>query len=298
MRPIDIHPEQCMADSAIAFSLESGAATPARTAAIDAHAHVFEQGLTLVEGRRYSPGHDATLADYVAQLDAHGMTHGVLVQPSFLGTDNRYLLDALRARPGRLRGIVVVDPGFTGEDLREMANAGVVGMRLNLVGKAAPPLDTRPWQDLLMNATRLGWHVEVHLPAAGLPAVLPHLLEAGCSVVVDHFGRPDPALGVADPGFEYLLRQGRGGRVWVKLSGAYRNWQDDQAAMAGREATRLLLDAYTAERLVWGSDWPHTEHRYMTYGATREWLDCWIADEETRRIVLGDAARQLFRIDG
>ncbi|ARP83453.1 hypothetical protein CAL12_23285 [Bordetella genomosp. 8] len=287
-----------MAVSAPSPAIGSGPATSARVAAIDTHAHVFEQGLALAEGRRYSPGHDATLADYLAQLDAHGLTHGVLVQPSFLGTDNGYLRNALRACRGRLRGVVVIDPACTDDDLARMADDGVVGMRLNLVGKDVPPLDAPPWRNLLPRVARLGWHVEVHLPAARLPTVVPPLLDAGCDVVVDHFGRPDPALGVADPGFGYLLRQAGSGRVWVKLSGAYRNWPHEQAATAGAEATRLLLDAYTPERLLWGSDWPHTEHGYMAYGAAYEWLHRWVADNETRRLILGETARRLFRIDG
>ena len=53
---------------------------------------------------------------------------------------------------------------------------------------------------------------------------MPALLAAGCRVVIDHFGRPDPALGIADPGFAYLLRQADSGQVWVKLAAPYRNW--------------------------------------------------------------------------
>lgn len=268
-----------------------------RLAAVDTHAHVFERGLALVEGRRYTPAHDASLEDYLARLDAHGMTHGVLVQPSFLGTDNSYLLNALRAFPRRLRGVVVIEPGATDDSLREMAAGGVVGMRLNLVGQPTPALDTAPWRGLLERVAALGWHVEVHLPAARLPEVIPPLLAAGCAVVVDHFGRPDPASGVADPGFRYLLRQAGSGRVWVKLSGAYRNWPLADVAAAGREAARLLLDAYTGERLVWGSDWPHTEHPDVSYAATREWLDRWIDDPAIRQAVLTDTPSRLFRID-
>ena len=80
-------------------------------------------------------------------------------------------------------------------------------------------------------------------------------LRAGCRVVIDHFGRPDPALGIADPGFAYLLRQADSGQVWVKLAAPYRN-RPAPVCAAGREAARLLLDAYTPDRLMWGSDGP------------------------------------------
>jgi predicted TIM-barrel fold metal-dependent hydrolase len=274
-----------------------GAAGSTQTAAVDTHAHVFEKGLPLAEPRRYTPDRDASLGDYLAQLDAHGLSHGVLVQPSFLGTDNSYLLRALRWFPERLRGVVVIDPDTTDDALRDMAVAGVVGIRLNLMGQPTPSLDTQPWRGLLERVAALGWHVEVHLPAARLPEVMPLLLAAGCAVVVDHFGRPAPALGVADPGFQYLLRQAASGRVWVKLSGAYRNWAPAQAVAAGRDAARLLLDAYTAARLMWGSDWPHTEHPDISYAPTRRWLDRWIDAPETRRAILTDTPSRLFWID-
>jgi predicted TIM-barrel fold metal-dependent hydrolase len=262
--------------------------------AVDTHAHVFVPGLALSEGRRYTPDYEARPDDYLALLRTHGLSHGVLVQPSFLGTDNAYLLRALRACPAVLRGVAVVAPDVGQDALTEMAAAGVVGIRLNLVGQPTPALRGRPWQGLLERVAALGWHVEVHLPAARLPEAMPGLLAAGCAIVVDHFGRPDPALGIADPGFAYLLRQADCGRVWVKLSGAYRNWPADEAADAGRAATRQLLRAYTPARLMWGSDWPHTEHRHVSYAPVRRWLDAWIEDPAERAAVLGDTPARLF----
>ncbi|HEY9320502.1 MAG TPA: amidohydrolase family protein [Achromobacter sp.] len=268
-------------------------------AAVDTHAHVFQQGLALADTRRHTPDYDATLADYLALLDTHGLRHGVLVQPSFLGTDNRYLLEALRAAPDRLRGVVVVAPGIADAELQALADAGVVGMRLNLIGLPVPDLAASGWQTLLARVTELGWHVEVHLQAARLPDVLPTLLAAGCRVVVDHFGRPDPALGVADPGFQYLLQQADSGRVWVKLSAPYRNWPAADCAASGRQAAGQLLTAYSADRLMWGSDWPHTEHRHLaSYPAATQWLDAWIDDPTQRRAVLSGTPLQLFQFQG
>ncbi|CAB3638701.1 amidohydrolase family protein [Achromobacter pestifer] len=271
----------------------------ATAAAVDSHAHVFRQGLALANSRRHTPDYDATLDDYLALLDTHGLSHGVLVQPSFLGTDNSHMLSALRAAPHRLRGVAVVAPGIRNADLQTLADAGVVGIRLNLIGLPVPDLDTPDWQRLLARVNALGWHVEVHLQAARLPEILPALATAGCRVVVDHFGRPDPALGIADPGFQYLLRQAASGHVWVKLSAPYRNWQPADCAPSGRLATQQLLAAFTAERLMWGSDWPHTEHRHLaSYPAATQWLDAWIDDPTQRHAVLADTPLQLFQFQG
>ncbi|MEN5345881.1 amidohydrolase family protein [Achromobacter mucicolens] len=278
---------------------ETALPSPLPGAAVDTHAHVFHQGLALADTRRHTPDYDATLAEYLGLLDAHGMRHGVLVQPSFLGTDNSHLVQALRAAPARLRGVAVVALDITDTELQDLAGAGVVGIRLNLVGLDSPALQTSAWQSLLARVNALGWHVEIHLQAARLDGVMPALLAAGCRIVVDHFGRPDPALGVSDPGFQYLLRQADSGRVWVKLAAPYRNWAAAACAASGRLATQQLLDAYTPERLMWGSDWPHTEHRHLaSYAAATQWLDAWIDDPAQRRAVLADTPLQLFQFKG
>src|SRR3954447_14777689 len=98
--------------------------------AVDTHAHVFTRRLALAGDRRYAPSYDAPAAAYLAMLDRNGMSHGVLVQPSFLGTDNTYLVQTLRQAPDRLRGIAVVDPEAEPDELQALARGGVVGIRL------------------------------------------------------------------------------------------------------------------------------------------------------------------------
>ena len=140
---------------------------------VDTHAHVFARGLRMVANRRYSPAYDATLDDYLATLDGIGVSHGVLVQVSFLGDDNGYLLTALRERPGRLRGVAVLHPATGAEELRALDRAGVVGVRLNLIGLPDPDLAGGEWQAHLAHVARLGWQVEVQAEARRLPRLLP-----------------------------------------------------------------------------------------------------------------------------
>lgn len=267
-----------------------------KLAAVDTHAHVFQRGLSLASGRRYVPDYDATLENYLVVLDQHDVTHGVLVQPSFLGTDNSYMLAALRKAPARLRGIAVVDPGIAPAELDALDRDGVVGIRLNLVGSQLPDLSTQLWQDFFKQAARLDWQVEVHREARDLPLVLPSLLRAGVNVVVDHFGRPDPQLGINDPGFQYLLKTAASRRVWVKLSGAYRNGTNGVGEQTALAAIPLLRASFGMDRLLWGSDWPHTQFETtVNYGRARTLLDSWLPDPAERRIVLTQTPADLFR---
>jgi predicted TIM-barrel fold metal-dependent hydrolase len=278
-------------------SLAAMAVTTARSEAalptIDTHAHVFHRGLKLAPGRRYAPGYDAPLALYLEQLDRSGMSNGVLVQPSFLGTDNSYLVACLKEAGGRLRGVAVVDPVVPADELRALDRAGVVGIRLNLVGQALPDLAAGEWKALLGNVKAMGWQVEIQRYAADLAVLAPQLLDYGVTLVLDHYTLPDPKLGIADPGFQSVLKLGASRRVWVKISAPYRNGAAGEEF--AKQAYPLLRDAYGLDRLVWGSDWPHTQFEAtQTYAKNREFLDVLIADKSERAQVLA-SPHQLFR---
>ncbi|MFM0374901.1 amidohydrolase family protein [Paraburkholderia aspalathi] len=269
-----------------------------RIIAIDAHAHVFVRGLPLARQRRHAPDYDATVDAYAGHLLSNGVSHAVLVQPSFLGTDNSFFLDVAKRYPRRFRGVAVVDRAVTDHELTLLNSAGVVGIRLNLVGLKLPQLTAPDWQQLFARINTLGWHVEVHREAVDLHAVVGPLLEQGCTVVVDHFGRPDPRTAADDPGFQYLLSIAATGRVWVKLSAAYRSAVNDDGTALGTALASQLLDAYTPARLIWGSDWPHTQHQQIVdYNATRRALDQWVRDVAQRESILTSSARTLYRFE-
>ena len=269
------------------------AASEGTMPAIDSHAHVFHRGLRLAPGRRYAPGYDAPLELYLQQLDRNGMTNGVLVQPSFLGTDNSYLVDSLKTAGGRLRGIAVVDPKVSSDELGALDRAGVVGIRLNLVGQPLPDLAAPEWKALLASVKSMGWQVEVQRNASDLAMLVPQLLDHGVTVVLDHYVLPDPKLGVADSGFQSVRRLGASRRVWVKISAPYRNGAAGESF--AKEAYPLLREAYGLDRLLWGSDWPHTQFESTeSYEKNRLFLNALIVDQDERAQVLA-SPRPLFR---
>ena len=278
-----------VAATAVASRAKSETSLPT----IDTHAHVFHRGLKLAPGRRYAPDYDAPLALYLEQLDRNGMSNGVLVQPSFLGTDNSYLVESLKTAGGRLRGIAVVDPSVTADELRALDRAGIVGVRLNLVGQPLPDLSASEWKALLANLKALGWQVEIQRNAADLAVLAPRLLDHGVTVVLDHYALPDPRLGLADPGFRSVLKLGATKNVWVKISAPYRNGAAGESF--AKETYPLLRSAYGLDRLLWGSDWPHTQFEASQgYERNRQFLDTLITDPAARAQVLA-SPRSLFR---
>jgi predicted TIM-barrel fold metal-dependent hydrolase len=261
---------------------------------VDSHAHIFTTALPLAPGHRHAPQYDATLAQYLALLDAHGITNGVLTAPSFLGTDNRHLVAGLKAAGGRLRGTVIVAPDVSDATLAEYASAGVCGIRLNLYKRAdrdVPDLASLPYRALFERCAALGWHVEIYGEGPRLARWLPQIMAAPVNVVVDHFGSPDPALGTACPGLRCILSSFATGRLWVKLSAPYRVGGVERASVYARE----LLREGGPQRLVWGSDWPWTQNEAgRSYRECLDWLAQWVPDAAQREQILGDTPFTLF----
>ena len=237
---------------------------------IDAHAHVWDRTCTYVDGSRYRPDYEATIGDYLRLLDAHGIERAVLVQPSFLGTDNGYMLRAASAHPDRLRAIAVVNPGVTAAALDDMAGGGVIGIRYNLLSLPPEALATPPYRALTARAAAMGWWIEVQANGRDWPAILPHL--TGVRLMVDHFGKPS---GPDCPGFRAILGRDPASTC-VKLSAPYRQAMPDMAPFA-----RALIDRFGPGRCLWGSDWPWTQHEGAhDYAQSRHWLTEWTTRKE------------------
>ena len=235
-----------------------------REGRFDGHAHVFHAGLPMAAQRRYTPTYDAGLEDYIALLTKHGLDGALLVQPSFLGIDNSFLVNSLRTarRHGALtfRGVVMLDPAMSHDQIARLSAEGIVGMRLNLVGGAARGFDIDPWDGLLRRIDAAGWHIEIHCEGPFLPPLLKELLARCETVVVDHFGLPDQTAPLRCPGHRALF-EAPPGRVVVKASAPYRVFPHVPTARAIERCSSILAsfsNHFDPGQLAWGSDWPWT----------------------------------------
>ncbi|MEU2246660.1 amidohydrolase family protein [Streptomyces sp. NPDC019224] len=257
---------------------------------VDAHAHVFHRGLPMAPGRRYTPRHDATVDTYLSVLDAHGIARALLVQPSFLGTDNGYVLDAVRARPDRFRAVLVVDaadPRAAAARVPRWHRAGARGIRLNLVGTGVPPLHAADWRLLGECMAEYGWHLEVQAREQQWTRLTGALTSWPSAVVLDHVGLPASPLAADRAAILDLAAQPH---IWTKLSGFYRS--PEGAAEA--TATAIREQAGTG-RLLWGSDWPWTQHEAgRSYDKLLATLHDLLPDpEDVEHVLSGNPARLL-----
>ncbi|MEL7543863.1 MAG: amidohydrolase family protein, partial [Pseudomonadota bacterium] len=233
---------------------------------VDGHAHVFECRLPMVEGRRYTPSQDAGLSEFIDHLTRHGLSGGMLVQPSFLGTDNSYLVAALRAvaeqkRSLQIRGVATLRPDIGRAEVQALSADGIIGARFNLFGQSQiAPFDIAPWRQALSYVRDAGWHLELHCEGPRIAGLLPTLLKHADHVVIDHFGLPDPVAPLECPGQKAILAAAPG-RVFVKASAPYRVFRALSPDAAARRCALLferLAEALGPDQMIWGSDWPWT----------------------------------------
>jgi predicted TIM-barrel fold metal-dependent hydrolase len=239
------------------------------------------------------PNYDASWQTLLSLAAENNVGRVVILQPSFLGFDNSYLFEALKARPEQFRGVPWVSPSveLSAADWDEMARIGVRGLRFPIHGLPDPSWSA--YTGMLAEARRRDWPIHLYVEGRRLPGLLPFLLDGGHKVVVPHFGMFDRTLGpLRDPGFELLLQKADTRQIWVVFSGAYRVGHE-----RARAAAPLLFKAYGPDRILWGSDWPHTDtdlNRVTTYAETLKWFEESVTDPVDRHKILVDTPKALY----
>jgi len=279
--------------------------------ACDCHTHVFGDlsRYALWPRRTYTP-EPASVAEMRTLHRALHMDRVVIVQPSIYGTDNRCTLDSIRELGARARAIAVIDDETTDAQLDAMDRAGVRGIRLNLetFGQTDPAAVRRRFENAVRRVKPRKWHIQIYTRLSVIEGLREQIEAAGIPIVFDHFGGARASLGVDQPGFKALVDLVRGGSTYVKISGAYRS-SDKSPDYADATPLAKALIAANAERILWGTDWPHpnsappagqaldvvTPLLQIDDGRLLNQLAIWAPDDGVRQVILVGNPARLYR---
>ena len=273
-------------------------AAPAGTC--DTHAHVFgpQSRYPYSPARGYTPP-DAPFEAYRRLHAALGVERGVLTQPSVYGTDNRAMLDAVAKDPANLRAVAAVGADVGDAELHRLNEAGVRGIRVNLVDKGGMPFATfAEVESFARRIVPMAWHIEYLVHVHDFPD-LDALGRMPVDSVVGHFGYMHVSNGVAHPGFVSFLRLFEKGRIWVKMTAPYRITQRTAVPYDDLEPVARALRETRPDRLLWGTDWPHpiNPKAMANDGDLFDHLATWLPDEAMRRQVLVENPKRLYGFD-
>jgi len=265
----------------------------------DAHAHIMgpQAQYDYSPARIYTPP-DCLLPDYLYMLDTLGIERAVLVQPSVYGTDNTVMLEAMKAAGGRLRGVAVVEEDISQADLKVMNDAGVRGVRVNIVDvKDRKPgsLPMKALKSLAQKIAPLGWHMEFLMHADEFDDLDETFADFPVDIVLGHLGYLTIGQKLDSSGFQALLRLMKTGKAWVKLTGPYRITAEPLPYPATIAFAKALLEA-NPERVIWGTDWPHVmlKGRMPNDGELADVIADWIPDVKVREQVLAKNPARLY----
>lgn len=260
--------------------------------ACNAHLHIIDPAFPN-DGK--AAAQIGTVDTYRQVADALGLPRAVFVQAKPFALDNACLLDAIaRFGPGDARGVAVVDATVTDAQLRQLHDGGVRGLRFSVWEPKNAVVSFQDCPPLAQRVAALGWHVQLHMSAAQIAQQAQVIGALPCPVVIDHMGRLDPQLGLADPSWDVLRRLLDRGDVWIKLSGPYLNTTGG-APWSDAAHTAQTIAAHAPERVVWGSDFPHvTEREKPDERSLVQLISQWLPTPRARQLALVANPAQLY----
>ena len=226
--------------------------------AVDAHCHVFGPSpeFPYAPERKYTPC-NAGKDKLFALRDHLGFARNVIVQATCHGKDNSAMVDACRAAGDLARGVASVGADISREELAELHEAGVRGVRFNFVKRLVDATPKETFVGIAEKIQEFRWSIVVYFEAADLEELEPFLKQLPGIVVVDHMGRPDVTKGVDHPDFERFIRlMATNDNIWTKVTCPERLTVSGPPYEDVVPYCREIVNQFE-DRVLWGTDWPH-----------------------------------------
>jgi D-galactarolactone isomerase len=252
--------------------------------ACDCHIHIYEDGYALSPGATFVPP-PAPVSEYRRMQQALGLTRVVVVQPTGYGFDNSCTLATLKQFGATARGVAMLPPQQSDDEIARLHKAGIRGLRYMMLGGGLSS-----WSNLHDDAARIasrGWHINLQLDGRDLPLHESALRDLPCKLVIDHTGKFIEPVQPDSDAFRSLCRLLDRGQCWVKLSAPY---ETSRVGAPGYDDVALLASSLAArypERCLWASNWPHPNAKPRPVDAQLlDWLNHCAGDESTVEKIL------------
>jgi predicted TIM-barrel fold metal-dependent hydrolase len=272
---------------------------------IDAHVHVWTPDIVhfprnpKYAGQQVKPD-SFTPEQLLAIASPSGVSRIVLIQMSFYGSDNAYMLDAIKRYPATFSGVGILDhnaPAVRNEMIR-LKTLGVRGYRITPGGQTSTWLDSADMQAM--------WQCGAAQRIAMCPLIGPDAIasvDRMCAkfpdtlVVIDHMARigADGEIRKADVDALCALASHR--KVHVKVSAFYALGKKQYPYTDLIPLIQALYHAYGPQRLMWASDSPFQVEPPHTYTGSielvRDRLN-FLSDEDRQWLLRKTAERVFF----
>jgi 2-pyrone-4,6-dicarboxylate lactonase len=263
--------------------------------ACDAHCHVFGPSAKFPYDPKaaYQP-QDAPLEDLQGLHARLGFDRAVIVHASCHGADMRVTLDAIARSGGRYRGTAIIDESYTQKDFERMHDGGIRAVRFNFVRHLGGRPEMGFFKKTVERVRAMGWHLILHLDAQDIVELKDTLDALPVPFVIDHMGRVRASDGLEQAPFRALLELMKNLNAWVKICGAERVSSKGPPFSDAVPFGRALIEA-APDRVLWGTDWPHPNVRWMPDDAALlELFAAMVPEPDLQRRILVDNPAKLY----
>lgn len=265
--------------------------------AVDSQMHMYLPGFPSQPGGPSLPVGALPDADQYRQFMAWlGIDRVVITQGNAHQRDNTNLVACLKEMGDVARGVAAVAGDVSDGELDQLAEAGIVGLRImDLPGGA---VDLSALEALDAKVAARGWMLAVQFDGSNILEHEPRLAKLKSRWVFDHHGKFFSGATPEGPEIAAVKRLMDIGRCWFKFAGVYESSKSGAPDYADVAAFSRDIAAYAPERIVWGSNWPHNLAReqkdYPDDVALTDTVLSWLADEEALELALVKNPEQLF----
>ena len=257
---------------------------------IDGHAYCYPKTQQQKQYVYYPVARSSLFEDYINILHHKKMGGALLIQPSILGFNHRYLLESLShgrtATDMFFRGVANVPLNIHKDMIKQLTEGGIIGARLNLLHSGIPDLNSLEWKEFLKNINQAGWFLEIQIQGRYLPEILKPLLEKTHHLVIEHFALPETSKEFIVKDYDYLseLSEAHKDNLSITLTGPYRVFKNtdlkNSIGLCNLLVKLLISKLGGAQYLIWGSDWPfgHLAHN-ISYDDSIKWGNKWLGKD-------------------
>lgn len=290
------------------------ASTALQMKTIDSHLHVWAssaESATFPYAPNQTPPDPlldvSSTSSLLEQMSQAGVDGALIVQPINHKYDHRYVEDAMKDHPQKFKGMLLFDPSSLDVDtalakFEELILQGFVGVRFN------PYLFEGKMSDNIAAVKIFKRCAELNVPVGIMcfKGIELHYddIECLCNlspetvVILDHFGFA--SVNNQDQFDKVLSLKER--NVVIKISALFR--QGDPGApkyeKVRSERFEPLLEAYGADRLMFGTDFPFVTQEEIGYKGAVDTVSSWMSARslDEKNAVMGGTAERLFGVWG
>ena len=264
----------------------------------DTHFHLYgpPERFPYAETRLFTP--PAAPFEHWQRISAAiGIARGVTVTPGVHGHNNDVTLDAVERSEGTVRGVIRANAALSAQDVAALHRRGVRGVRFTFAEHLGQMFDMKLLETSLALVEPCGWVMQFLIDGDAIERRADAIGALPLPVVLDSYAGISAGRGLDQPAVRTLFDLLARPNIYLKMMCADRDLHAGERYENIVALSRAII-AHAPDRVIWGSDWPHSylyeANRVPNDGDLLSMLSDFAPEESVRKKILVDNPARVF----